>query len=311
MWLLLTAAALLTVTLLGPALTIERDVFRHLLVFDITQSMQVRDAEWRGQSVSRLELAKQAAIQSLPDLPCGSSVGLGIFTGHRTFALSTPVEVCTHYGELTQMIAAVDWRMAWVARSEVAKGIHSGLLATRKMGREARLIFLTDGHEAPPIHADFRPEFKGEPGIVRGAIAGLGGLMPVPIPKLDSSGNQRGFWNADEVLQIDPFTLGRSTSVPGESMIGVDQSVLLERLAGGTKHLSSLREAYLGQLARELQLAYRRIQAPRELSELLVSPQFAVRREAQTDLRWVAGLGALIALAAVYLWPATWRARAR
>lgn len=302
LWLLIASVAMLAATALRPVVTLERGVFRHLLVFDITQSMNVRDVELDGQPISRLELSKRAAVEALDDLPCGSSVGLGVFTGHRTFVLSTPVEVCAHYGELARMIEVVDWRMAWIARSEVAKGLYSALLASQEVGADTTPIFVSDGHEAPPINPGFRPRFDGLPGNVKGAIGGVGGMMPVPIPKLAPDGSQRGFWQASEVLQVDPYTLGRSGSV-SESMVGVEGNDVEQRIAAGTEHLSSLRESYLRRLADELRLGYRRIDTPADMSALLLSTELATSRAADTDLRWLVASIGLLALVAVNLLP--------
>ena len=304
LWLLIIAFLTLGSTALEPSFPLARSVYRHLLIFDITQSMNVRDTSIGGQPSSRLEFAKAAVVEALGDLPCGSRVGLGVFTGHRSFVLSTPVDVCEHYGELARMISAIDWRMAWVAKSEVAKGVHSALLASKTVGDETTLVFLTDGHEAPPIHPDYRPRFEGQPGEVSGALGGIGGTTPVPIPKLASDGSHMGYWTAEEVLQVDSFTLGRSGSVSEESLVGVEPGVVAQRVAAGTEHLSSLRESYLETLARELRLAYRRIHSAANLSDLLLARELAITRVASTDLRWLAALLALVALVATHLLPA-------
>lgn len=311
LWLLLAALAMLGTTALRPSLPLERSVYRHLVVFDITQSMNVADATPGDPSPSRLEFAKASVVEALRRLPCGSSVGLGIFTGHRTFVLSTPVQVCEHYGELATMIEAIDWRMAWIARSEVAKGVHSALLATDSVGNDTTLVFLTDGHEAPPIHPDFRPRFEGRPGAIKGALGGIGGTTPVPIPKLKPDGTAMGNWEAGEVLQVDTYTLGRLGSVAAESMVGVEPGAVAERIANGTEHLSSLRESYLEQLAGELGLEYRRVASASDMSDLLQSRELATTRVANTDLRWLAALVALAMLVAAHVLPSGRRARRR
>lgn len=310
LWLLILGLVLLGSTALRPAIPFESSTYRHLLVFDITQSMNVRDMSLRGQSSTRLEFAKAAVVAALGRLPCGSNVGLGIFTGHRTFVLSTPVDVCKNFGELVRMIGAIDWRMAWTAKSEIAKGVHSALLASEALGNETTLVFLTDGHEAPPINPDYRPRFDGRPGKVNGALGGIGATSPVPIPKLDADGKQTGFWKPEDVLQVDAFTLGRSGSVAQESLVGVEPGIVAQRIAVGTEHLSSLRERYLEQLARELRLAYRRIHSTAEMSELLLSRGLAMTRIVSTDLRWLAALLAMLALLAIHVLPAGLQAAA-
>ena len=153
---LAAALALTAAGLAKPMVPLPADVFRHLVVFDITQSMNVGDATSGDPTLTRLEHAKAAVLEAAAALPCGSEIGLGLFTGHRTFLLIAPVEVCASYPDLAAAVRAVDWRMAWKARSEIAKGVHSGLGIARSLGPHTVLVFLTDGHEAPPLHPELR-----------------------------------------------------------------------------------------------------------------------------------------------------------
>lgn len=222
---LVAAFALLGIGLLEPTLTVNQPVYRVLLVLDITQSMNVIDRPSVGEPQSRLERAKSAALGAASTLPCGFELGLGLFTGHRTLVLFAPVEICANYNGVVDTVRSVDWRMAWEARSEVSKGLHSALRAARTLGDNTAVLFITDGHEAPPLHPRLRPRFSGAPGEVRGAVAGVGGDEPVPIPKLDVDGIQRGYWAADEVMQVNSYSLGRSGSVAGEALAGVNSDV--------------------------------------------------------------------------------------
>jgi mxaL protein len=279
------SVAALALALTRPTLVLERDAFRHLLVFDITQSMNVEDVPWRGGHRSRLEHAKASAIDALARLPCGSAAGVGLFTGHRTLLLFAPVEVCEHYGDISMTIRSVDWRMAWAARSEVAKGLHSSLEAARTLGRGTTIAFLTDCHEAPPLHPDHQPRFDGVPGEVGAVVAGFGGLEPVPIPKLDANGKAHGHWSVDDVQQIDSFTLGRHTSVSGEGLSGIDTADVQARVAAGREHVSSLREDYLRGLTARLGLRYGRVESAADLTAALQHPDLAIARAAPADLR--------------------------
>ena len=245
---------------------------------------------------TRLALAKHNVIELLDDYPCGSEVGLALFTGHRSFVLFTPVEVCRHYGELRQLIAAIDWRMAWEARSEVTKGLHSALKAATLTGPDTAIVLLTDGHEAPPLNPEYRPSYRGVPGELTGLIAGVGGAVPVPIPKLDQYGRKMGYFGKDEVLQVDTFSLGRYTSVD-EALTGVAKTSVQQRIDAGTEHLSSLREAHLRDLAKILELQYARANDPDALAEALFDSRIGFARETPTDVRWVLGLAAVLLLA--------------
>ena len=305
---LLTLALALAVTALArPTLPLSSDLFRHLIVFDITQSMNVGDAVPSDDApTTRLEHAKVAVLEATAALPCGSEIGLALFTGHRTFLVLAPVEVCANYADISNVVDAVDWRMAWAARSEIAKGVHSGLAIANALGPTTSLVFVTDGHEAPPLHAELRPRFTGDPAAVRGLLAGVGGSVPLPIPKLDPQGRNLGHWGADEVIQVDELSLGRPTGVP-ESYAGEETGDLEARIASGTEHLSMLREGYLRSLANELRLHYRRVGDTDDLTQALQHPDLANDIEVSRDLRpLLAGMAALL-LAGSYLLPGRWR----
>ena len=308
---MLAAALALAAAALGrPMLPLPSDVFRHLVVFDITQSMNVRDAVPGDDTLSRLEHAKAAVLEAATALPCGSELGLGLFTGHRTFLLLEPVEICASYSDLAATVRAVDWRMAWAARSEIAKGVHSGLGIAEGLGPQTVLVFLTDGHEAPPLHPDLRPDFGREPGAVRGLLAGVGGPEPLPIPKLDPQGKSLGYWGAEDVMQVDELSLGRGTSV-SETYAETDAGSVQARIDAGTEHLSAMREPYLRSLADGLRLHYRHARNAGELRSALLHPDFATELVSMTDLRpWLAGVAALL-VAGSYVAPALRRRGSR
>ena len=299
---LVLALGLVAVGLGRPMVPLASDAFRHLVVFDITQSMNVGDGTPGSDAFTRLDHAKAAVLEAAAGLPCGSEIGLGLFTAHRTFPVIAPVEVCASYPDIAAAVRSVDWRMAWVARSEIAKGVYSGLRVAKALGPETTLVFLTDGHEAPPLHPELRPSLGDAAGEVRGAIGGVGGLVPKPIPKLDPQGRDLGHWGADDVMQVDELTLGRGTSV-SEGYAAVDGEGVKARIASGTEHRSALRETYLRSLADDFRLQYRRIASAGDLDALFRHPELANERASRVELtRLLAGLAALL-VAGSYVLP--------
>ncbi len=288
------AALLLGWILTHPVLKYRKDLHRYVLVFDITQSMYVEDKDVSGTATSRLDYAKRTAITALQRLPCGSEVGLGIFTQHRTFLLFTPVELCEHFSELTKMIHHLDWRMAWRFRSEVAKGLYSALQIADQLDQDSIVAFITDGHEAPPIHPELRPRFPGTSRPVKGLLIGVGGERPAPIPRLDYFAQAPAYWRADEVMQVDPYSQGRVTGEGLEVMTGIDADDLQTRIENGVEHLASLREPYLKQLAGELGLGYLRLESGETLSARLLDQDFAYQQSTDSDIRAWLGLFALL-----------------
>ena len=298
-WFLAGAALALAATFLQPTLPLERSLFEHVVVFDITQSMNVTDQTLDGKPASRLAFAKHAMRQSLLELPCGSKVGWAVFTEYRAFLLLAPVEVCANLGELRASLEHIDNRMAWAGNSEIAKGLHSAFGIAKALPGKPSLVFVTDGQESPPLNPRYRPAFDDKPGEVPGLIVGVGELLPFPIPKTDPTGRPLGFWRADEVMQTDMRSQGRGAGVSGEKLMDDGGAPLVAPALGATpgrEHLSALREAYLSLLAGERGLGFHRLQSTQGLSLELTAPQLAKPVKVRAD-----GRVALAALAFMLL----------
>ncbi len=295
------AAALLVAALLGPHATITRDTFDYLIVLDITQSMNATDVKLDGAPVSRLRYAKYALERALSALPCGSRVGWGVFSEYRALLLLAPVEVCANFADLERSLDQIDGRMSWAGASEIAKGIYSSLRTARELPGNHGVVFLTDGHEAPPIHPAHRPRYDGRPGEVRGLIVGVGGDALVPIPKVDPDGHPLGFWGPDDVAQLDVYSRGRAGSVGAERLVDEGGAVDQPQPPSLSEHLTSLKEPYLRLLARELGLEYHRLARAEGLIAAMTAPELARPAPTRVDLRPVLALAALALFAAAYL----------
>ena len=299
------ACIALVVAAWGPQLRLPVSRFEGVIVLDITQSMNAEDYVDSGQPVSRLAAAKRAAGGTLQALPCGSRIGLGIFTEYRTLVLLAPIEVCANFRELSSVLEGINGRMAWAGGSEVAKGINWAVRAATSLPGRPAIVFVTDGHEAPPLHPLHRPSFEGKPGEIAGLIVGTGGPMPVPIPKFDPDGQRLGLWGADDVMQIDPHAKGRGGSVPGERYAETEVAKLPPGWpVVGNEHLSQLREGYLRLLADELSFSYMRLESPaagaRELSRRMQQRPLARVAPTPVSVRPLFGLIGLLALLWVY-----------
>ena len=302
-WALALAALALVATFAQPGVQLPRPLFEHVVAIDITQSMNVTDQRLAGAPVSRLAFAKQALRSALDDLPCGSKLGWAIFTEHRSYLLLTPVEVCANRAELRATLAGIDGRMAWSGGSEVAKGLHSGIAIAGELPGRPSLVFVTDGHEAPPLQAQPAPFDK--PGTVHGLIVGVGEATPSPIPKLDPSGRPLGFWSADDVVQSTAQIEGRGGSVAGERLVD-DAAASLASSAGATpgrEHLSGLREDHLRLLAADSGLAYLHLRDAAGLSDALRARALARPVVARVDGRVALAALALALLLALQLAP--------
>ncbi|MEO5734818.1 MAG: MxaL protein [Rubrivivax sp.] len=315
--LLIGAALALAGCLLNPRWPWPQARVEQVVVIDITQSMNVVDQRLQGKPASRLAFAKNALRSSLLALPCGSKLGWAVFTEYRSFLLLAPVEVCAHLDELRSTLAAVDNRMAWVGASEIAKGLHSGLAIAKLLPDHPALVFVTDGQESPPLNPRHRPAFDDRPGAVAGLVVGVGGLIPLPIPKTDPDGLARGTWGADEVLQTDPRSLGLVGGVQvGQAVEAANDGAAADPAGRaalgavpGQEHLSSLREGYLRLLAAEAGLGYMTLDSAEALAQALTAAALTHPVTGQADGRVALALLALALLLLRHLHlPTAWRA---
>lgn len=272
------ALVLLLVALVMPRIELPRDAYDYLMVFDISQSMNVEDYQLDGAPVSRLAFAHDAARRTLRDLPCGSRVGWAAFTGYRTIPLLAPVEVCEHYNDLLASLEQIDGRMRWSNASEITKGVYWSVMAAREAEARPNIVFISDGQEAPFLDRAYPPRLIEDlpDHTIRGWIIGTGAFAPSPIPGIDEQGHRQGYWRADEVVQ--PASAGDTTTPP-------------------TEHLSGLREPHLQALASQVGFNYARLAGPTSLSEALRDQRFARRRQTPTDLHWLPASIAVLLLA--------------
>ncbi len=296
-WLLVLALAALAVALAGPGITRPREGYDVLLVVDITGSMNARDMALDGAPASRIAYVRQAGRALLAALPCGSHLGLGIFTERRPFLLFEPAEVCANFAPLDGALASLTWRMAWEGDSRIASGLDGALEIAD--GLDATLLFLTDGHEAPPRPPNRPLAFDHQAAAAGGAVVGVGGFDLVPIPRHDRTGQEIGFYGAEDVpheTRLGPPPADASSREgwhPRNAPWGAKATV-------GTEHLTAVREPYLRTLAEITGLSYRHLTDTLPLLAMVQetgSPRPLNRR---VDLRPLPAGLALLALLAVY-----------
>lgn len=275
---------------------VPRDVkiMDSIFVIDITDSMNVEDAQLEGKKMRRLAWAKEFTRQTLLEMPCGAHAGLAIFSEARSLILMNPVEVCANYHDLTQMLMQINPPMAWARSSEVSKAAYTAIRQAKDIEPKPSIVFLTDGHESPPVHESLFPKFQGTPGEVKGVIVGVGGSDLLPIPKTNEQGEIEGFWDVNEVMHVDVYASTRGDMA--------DINAQKPR----TEHLSSQKKSHLETLANRVGFAF--VSSPRDPQKLVTLIRDASdTRELTIDYdlyAWLSGL-ALILVLLVFL-PYRW-----
>jgi mxaL protein len=297
---LLLALMAMLVLFIKPVSLQQAPQYNFTFVVDITRSMNATDYKMADQAVSRLEFVKHQLRALLPQLPCSTKIGLGVFTERRSSLLFEPVEICNSYTELDTAISKLDWRMAWAADSNIAKGLFNTLAMLQKS--HSTVVFITDGQEAPPVNPRYLPDFAAVKGKAKGLIVGTGGLQAVPIPKFDAQGKASGFYQADDVPHRSSF--GQSNLDPLR-IEGYDarNAPFGSKAVVGTEHLSALQESYLTQLAHQAGLNYTRLTDLEALQQTLQMPEFASQQLTSIDIRGYFATVALLLFCCVYLTP--------
>jgi len=276
-WALVLASALLASSLLLGPIALPGAVHTWQVSFDVSQSMDVEDVDLDGRTVSRLTLARAAAAELVRALPCGSRVGWSAMVARRAMMLTTPIETCAHYDALLSTLSGVNGSLRWSQGSSIGKGLHQSLRGAQALDGPVALLLLSDGHEAPPLREGASGFPKRDADVqVRGLLGGVGGEVPVRIPKSDERGVPTGaWWSAEEVVQ-------RSVPSPG---------------TGAGEHLSRLDEAHLQRLATLAGLEYVRVDSPQAVVKAALRSRHAARGSRERDLRWIPVALALLLVA--------------
>ena len=287
-------------------LNLPRPLKNFVFVVDVTMSMNAEDKKLGIDSISRLEFVKKILSDTIPRLPCGTYVGLGVFAGYQTTILYDPIEVCEHFSDILKSIQNLNTGVIWAGDSEVSKGLFNSLNLVGNIARKSHIVFFTDGHEAPPISAKYRPKFDKKNSINSGLIIGVGGSKLVGIPRVNRDGERSGFWGEDDVFQLDQFSLGRKGSDSSETLVDEPGSKIdpnIERdlqKTPGKEHMTSLRETYLKLLANEHSLDYHKLSSSKALIDVLDKYKFATWSKFKTNISNVFALCAILCLLIVF-----------
>ncbi|WP_334107557.1 vWA domain-containing protein [Methylobacillus sp.] len=242
------ALLLLVIAAFKPTIPVPRNIYSTMLVIDISQSMNTKGMSWRGEDISRLEYAKHLAHDLVASMPCGSRVSLAFFAGLSVAALYTPIEVCGNYAVIQETISHIEWRQAWSGNSRLREGVDSLARLLRTMPEPTHAIFMTDGEEAPHLHAFNTRDLTNFQAGSDWLLVGIGSKEPHPIPKYDENNKMLGYWSAEN------FVLQPGVAQISQQNIGTrDKGTALSE---NDRYLSVMDEEYMIQLSQEIGVNY-------------------------------------------------------
>ena len=223
--------------LINPKVNIERDIHNYIFVVDISQSMLTKDMSIEGQKVSRLDYSKKLLQGIMDQLPCKTNVSIGMFAGVSVAATYTPINICDNYSAINSTIQHLDWRSVWSGNSRIREGLSNLARLIRSFPQSARVIFLTDGEEAPRLHTFNTRDLTQFQGETDWLMVGIGSEEGSAIPKYDSENQLIGFWS------IDSFALQPGIAQISESNIGARNDSIA--FSESDRYISKLNEKYL------------------------------------------------------------------
>lgn len=282
-WYMLALITLLPV-FFSPQMLLDSAVQDTLFVIDISESMNVQDADYPRPHTSRLKLAKLAVKESMASLPCGSRVSIGLFAGEEVVVLFEPLEVCRHYPAIEQVLSRLNTNMRWVGDSWIVRGLESAIKEAEK--RKLNFVMVTDADEMPHHRAPRITDLIEYQGKVKGTLWGVGGEVSLPVPKLDSNEQTLAYWTPEEAVIEGNYpnllalvkSLPEGTRAPEDAIVEVSE------------HRSAFDKSLMQTMAQTLQIQFTQIRNKKDALNAMKDSHLKRQALAQRDARWIFSL---------------------
>ena len=234
----------------NPTLQFKKSITSYMLLVDVSQSMNAEDLVVNDKPITRIDYTKLLLKRIIDKSDCGSLFSINIFVADNVANIIEPVEKCNNYDELMDTINKLEWRMAWKGNSRITFGIKSAAKMQDSLNFPSKILFFTDGDEAPKVNAINRVNLDdfnlGEELI----FVGVGGDKPVPVKRYNSRNMYVGYWGSD-IYDSLPGATGSRNSDSGKDE--PDPSVAS---ADYERYLSKLYEEYLIKLSEQIKSQY-------------------------------------------------------
>ena len=291
--LLALALLLLIIAMFKPTVPVKRDVYSYLMVTDISQSMNVKDATLNGKLVSRMQYQQYLLHRIIGEMPCGTQVSIGLFAGVSVAALYTPIEVCENFAAIEDTIDHLDWRTGWSGNSRIRESMATLAKLIRSFPEPAQVVYFTDGEETPKLHVFNTRDLTGFQGGKDWLFVGIGTDKGTAIPKMDEHNQIIGYW-ASESFAMQPGVAQISQDNIGtrEESVAVDTN---------DRYLSKLDEKYLISLAKDINGSYVNGDSVQNVLAAMQKQPPARRSKAAFELKWIFASLAGLSFLAAYL----------
>lgn len=280
--------------LIKPEVQLKQKVQNYLLLADVSQSMNAEDVKIHGKTVSRMDYTKHLMKKVVETSSCGTYFSLGVFAAENVGLLFMPLEVCSNYDVITDSIDHLEWRMAWQGNSRLSFGVKAAESMFGSLSVPARLLFFTDGDEAPEVNAinklDLTTVQMGENLL----FVGIGGHEPVPIPRYNTSNKWVGYWSSD-AKENSAGAVGVTYADTSK-----DEPDPVVAYAEFDRYLSQLDSEYLKGLAQEVNGSYIEGQDRPEFYEYLHGLSPTAKFVTPYSMRWIYLSLALLFLLSTY-----------
>ena len=273
------ALLLCLLAIYNPTLQFKKSITSYMFLVDVSQSMNAEDLVVGDSPITRINYTKMLLKQIIDKSDCGSFFSINIFVADNVANIIEPVEKCNNYDELMDTINKLEWRMAWKGNSRITFGIKSAAKMQDSLNFPSKILFFTDGDEAPKVNAINRVNLDdfnlGEELI----FVGVGGDTPVPVKRYNSRNMYVGYWGSD-IYDSLPGATGSRNSDSGKDE--PDPSVAS---ADYERYLSKLYEEYLISLSEQIKSQYIKGDLSDKFTKYILSnrPQQKIKSDLQME----------------------------
>ncbi|NOU24783.1 MAG: VWA domain-containing protein [Methylotenera sp.] len=289
LYLLLVCFILLAIALFRPTVPVKHNIYSYFMVIDITQSMNTVDMKINGKPVSRIAYTKQILRETISSLPCGTKVGLGMFSGVNVVTLYLPIDVCENFSSIQDTLDHIDWRSAWTADSRVRESMLSSARVVSNFPEPAQVVYFSDGEEAPKLHAFNTRDLSTLQNADGWLLVGIGSMQGAAIPKFTEKNQLIGYWS-HESMQLAPGAAPIAAAGLLKRKRDVAESV-------NDRYIAKLSETSMMAMAKEIGATYVRGDNLQALLSAMRKQKPARREWTPISIDWLLGtLAGLILL---------------